>query len=461
MEEISITYQSNQSTRNDIYNHLCAVDNFFSVPLSARLNIDDYADKLYNYADRLEVWNEKQMIGLVAYYHNKTNNTFHISNVSVEIEFQKKGIAHNLLSKLIEKARDLYVRKINLIANRTMFSFYFRLGFSLGKELSDDNHELEYYVDKKNILVSICCLTYNHEKYIRDCLDGFVNQKTNFNYEILIHDDASTDGTVDIIREYESKYPTIIKPIYQVENQYSKGKSISATYNWSRVAGKYIAQCEGDDYWTDQLKLQKQVDFLEANPEYDMVCARFNHLVHETGEIQQYDLYDSILQPQENGFEIKQEHFVSFAQPHPCTVMFRTGTLTDHPIIPKLKYRFDIPVYYCFLYLHRVWLMNEKMAVYRKHKGSLTVSGETENWSLAASHKELLSHFPNDPNLKQLVQQDYRKYIIKESNKKDYTIKQFILHLSEYIKHRPKLRNIISLVVKIIKIRIKLHKNHE
>lgn len=272
MDEISITYKSNQSTRNDIYNHLCAVDNFFSVPLSARLNIDDYADKLYNYADRLEVWNEKQMIGLVAYYHNTTNNTFHISNVSVEIEFQKKGIAHNLLSKLIEKARDLCVRKINLIANRTMFSFYFRLGFSLGKELSDDNHELEYYVDKKNILVSICCLTYNHEKYIRDCLDGFVNQKTNFNYEILIHDDASTDGTVDIIREYESKYPTIIKPIYQVENQYSKGKSISATYNWSRVAGKYIAQCEGDDYWTDPLKLQKQVDFMEANPEYSMCC---------------------------------------------------------------------------------------------------------------------------------------------------------------------------------------------
>lgn len=313
-------------------------------------------------------------------------------------------------------------------------------------------------------LVAIHCLVYNHEPYLRDCFEGFVMQQTNFPFVAIVHDDASTDGSAAIIREYEEKYPNIIKPIYEIENQYSKhdgslGRIMNAAID--ATGAKYFAMCEGDDYWTDPLKLQKQVDFLEANPEYDMVCARFNHLVHETGEIQQYDLYDSILQPQENGIEIKQEHFVSFAQPHSCTVMFRTGTLTDHPIIPKLKYRFDIPVYYCFLYLHRVWLMNEKMAVYRKHKGSLTVSGETENWSLVASHKELLSHFPNDPNLKQLVQQDYRKYIIKESNKKDYTIKQFILHLSEYIKHRPKLRNIISLVVKIIKIRINLHKDHE
>ena len=168
-----------------------------------------------------------------------------------------------------------------------------------------------------------------------------------------------------------------------------------------------------------------------------------------------------IISSNAEGIEIKQEHFVSFAQPHTCTSMYRKGTLQDHPVIPKLKYRFDIPMCYCFLYNHRCWLMNEQVAIYRKHAGSITVSGETENWSLVASHKELLSHFPNDPNLKQLVQQDYRKYIIKESNKKDYTIKQFILHLLEYIKHRPKLRNIISLVVKIIKIRINLHKDHE
>jgi glycosyltransferase involved in cell wall biosynthesis len=97
-------------------------------------------------------------------------------------------------------------------------------------------------------------------------------QKTDFPIEVLIHDDASTDGTADIIREYEQKYPEIIKPIYQTENQYSKGVEISQTYNYPRAKGKYIAICEGDDYWTDPYKLQKQVDFLEKNPEYGMCC---------------------------------------------------------------------------------------------------------------------------------------------------------------------------------------------
>jgi glycosyltransferase involved in cell wall biosynthesis len=123
-------------------------------------------------------------------------------------------------------------------------------------------------------LVSVCCLVYNHESYIRQCIDGFMMQKTDFAFEVLIHDDASTDRTANIIREYEVKYPEIIKPIYQTENQYSKGISIGINYQYPRAKGKYIALCEGDDYWTDPLKLQKQVDFLEANPEYGMVYTR-------------------------------------------------------------------------------------------------------------------------------------------------------------------------------------------
>lgn len=114
-------------------------------------------------------------------------------------------------------------------------------------------------------LVSICCLCYNHEPYIRECLDGFMMQKTNFAIEVLIHDDASTDKSADLIREYEAKYPEIIKPIYQTENQYSKGVGVTLTYQFPRAKGKYIAICEGDDFWTDPYKLQKQVDILENN----------------------------------------------------------------------------------------------------------------------------------------------------------------------------------------------------
>lgn len=119
-----------------------------------------------------------------------------------------------------------------------------------------------------DIKVSVFCLTYNHEPYLRKCLDGFVMQKTNFQFEVLIHDDASTDKSADIIREYEAKYPQLIKPIYQTENQYSKRVKITKTFLASRAKGKYFAWCEGDDYWTDEKKLQKQVDFLESNPEY-------------------------------------------------------------------------------------------------------------------------------------------------------------------------------------------------
>jgi glycosyltransferase involved in cell wall biosynthesis len=128
-------------------------------------------------------------------------------------------------------------------------------------------------------LVSICCLTFNHEKYIRDAIEGFLMQKTSFPIEIIIHDDASTDNTASIIREYEEKYPDIVKPIYQKENQWSKGIKPSPNYVWPKAQGKYIALCEGDDYWTDSHKLQKQVNFLEAHPEC-VLCHHWQTYAH-------------------------------------------------------------------------------------------------------------------------------------------------------------------------------------
>ena len=116
-------------------------------------------------------------------------------------------------------------------------------------------------------VVSVCVITYNHGKYIRQCLYGILMQEVTFPYEILIHDDASPDNTAEIIRKYEAKYPEIIKPIYQTVNQYSQGIDVGK-YNFERAVGKYIALCEGDDYWTDPKKLQIQVDFLEEHPEY-------------------------------------------------------------------------------------------------------------------------------------------------------------------------------------------------
>lgn len=134
-------------------------------------------------------------------------------------------------------------------------------------------------VATKEPLVTVICITYNHEKYIRSALNGFVSQKTTFPFEVLVHDDASTDNTASIVREYEAKYPNIIHGVYQTENQYSKGILITKTFLLKRVRGKYIAFCEGDDYWTDEYKLQKQVGFLEENPEY-LACVHNSRMVN-------------------------------------------------------------------------------------------------------------------------------------------------------------------------------------
>jgi glycosyltransferase involved in cell wall biosynthesis len=120
---------------------------------------------------------------------------------------------------------------------------------------------------RRDPLLSIVCLAYNHADFIRETLEGFLRQETDFPFEVIVHDDASTDDTAAIICEYAARYPSVIKPIYQRENQYRQGVPFS-TRLFARARGKYIAYCEGDDYWTDLRKLQIQVDFLERHPDY-------------------------------------------------------------------------------------------------------------------------------------------------------------------------------------------------
>ena len=116
--------------------------------------------------------------------------------------------------------------------------------------------------------VTILCFTFNHAPYIRRTLDSFVNQKTDFDYEIIVHDDASTDGTQEIIKEFADKYPDLFVTVLQTKNQYSQGIDISKNFVFPIVRGKYIAYCEGDDYWPDDHMLQKEYDFLTSHPDY-------------------------------------------------------------------------------------------------------------------------------------------------------------------------------------------------
>lgn len=232
-----------------------------------------------------------------------------------------------------------------------------------------------------NILVSICSLTYNHAPYIRQCLDGMLMQKTNFDFEIIINDDCSTDGTTEIIREYVEKYPDIIKPIYHEENQYQKGvRGMFAKFVFPKAQGKYIAFCEGDDYWTDPLKLQKQVDFLEANPNYS-VCFHKSKVYSQS-----QDRYIGIIPEGFNeffSFDIK--YFLSRCSwiTHPLTCVFNRSVLINEAGYSLCKNSKDLTLFYYLLKHKNGCLLPDVMAVYRVHSGGVW-SGSSENQRIFA-----------------------------------------------------------------------------
>ncbi len=209
-------------------------------------------------------------------------------------------------------------------------------------------------------LVSVVCLCYNQESFIRQALDGFIMQKTNFPFEIVVHDDASTDNSANIIKEYEKRYSQLFHCIYRKENWYSQKKNILLDVFENYCSGKYIAYCEGDDYWTDPYKLQKQVDFLESHPDYVMCSHRHDDYFQEKGEM----LYDST--GNETDYDLKslirgEWHF------HPLTVMYRRDALdTVHYSLYPVS--MDAVLFYELLRKGgKGHCFADSMAVYRHH----------------------------------------------------------------------------------------------
>lgn len=237
------------------------------------------------------------------------------------------------------------------------------------------------------LMVSVWCLAYNHEKYIRDCLEGFVNQKTNFKFEVIVHDDASTDGTPKIIEEYAKKYPSIIKPIYQKENQYSKGINIIKEYIKPKLTGKYVAVCEGDDFWCDRTKLQTQVDLMEQHLEY-VACVHqtkiINCLTHRESRVVLYieDCIIDILDVFKNDGPIYQISSLLYrkelVEKEPDFIYFST-IIWDYP--------FQI-----FLALNgKVYFVNKTMSVYRLYTdGSWSLRNKGRNADISFMNSMIL-----------------------------------------------------------------------
>ncbi len=214
----------------------------------------------------------------------------------------------------------------------------------------------------QEVMVTVLCLTYNHMAYIKQCLDGFLMQDTSFKFEVIVHDDASTDGTTEILKEYVLKYPDIIRPIIETENQYTKVGFSGMFLQMSRKSnGKYIALCEGDDYWTDPYKLQKQVDFLESHPDYVMCSHKYQIYEQESNE------YVNILPEIEN--EKGDDFFLTDLivgkwLVQPLCMMCRKSALEDKRL-ERYKYMIDTVFIYNLLTQGKAFCLSDTMGVYR------------------------------------------------------------------------------------------------
>lgn len=217
-----------------------------------------------------------------------------------------------------------------------------------------------------NPLLSIVCITYNHEKYLIQAIESFLKQQTSFPIEIILGEDCSKDKTREICIRYTERYPDIIRLETSEQNVGPQTNFLRALKS---VRGKYIAYCDGDDYWTDPLKLQKQVDFLENNPDFSM-CSHEVEIIYEAdwnGNKKEFNRSIQIA-----GFEdLIDNHFIPTN-----SLIFRNGLIKEWPgwLFSKNMISGDIPLELMLAYHGKSYFINEKMAVKRINGGGITAN---------------------------------------------------------------------------------------
>ena len=209
--------------------------------------------------------------------------------------------------------------------------------------------------------VTVYCLTYNHKEYIEKTLEGFVNQNVSFPYKVIVHDDASTDGTQEIILQYAKKYPKIIFPILQNENQYYKIMGIYVNFIRPLIETKYTAICEGDDYWIDPMKIQIQVDYMDNHPDCGMTRTDVNVLYDKNG-ILKHNVF-------ENGdFPNCKNTFIDYILygywSATCTWMIRRNLDIYYPLPPDC-FNGDLAIMIKVIKVSDVKYISQSTAVYR------------------------------------------------------------------------------------------------
>ena len=271
-------------------------------------------------------------------------------------------------------------------------------------------------------LVSIICPTYNHESFIREALDGFVMQKTNFPFEIIVHDDASTDSTAQIVKEYEVEYPHLFNNIYQTVNQFSIEVMSVTKILLNAASGKYIACCEGDDYWTDPLKLQKQVDYLENNEDYVCVGGKVKILDtrNETHKLQYDDQYFDYSENQKIP-EKAALHIVKLPF-HTSTYLFVRNVLDFDLLESVFKYSIsgDVLLLNVLNAKGSIYYINDEFGVQHHNSGGITTMAEYKGLNFLWNRVymwEKISKFYNQKDL-WILANDNKKYFKEIFTKK-------------------------------------------
>jgi glycosyltransferase involved in cell wall biosynthesis len=225
-----------------------------------------------------------------------------------------------------------------------------------------------------DIIVSVIMTSYNHEAHIAQAIEGVLMQQTSFGFELIIGDDCSTDNTADIISEYQRQHPYIIKAFLNKFNIGSIGNEIKLL---SKVQGRYISFCEGDDFWTDPEKLQKQIDFLEINPDYGLVHADVNHLNNKTGKIiYAHNNTNGVTIPSGNIFDylMNPRHNIKTMTVCLRRDLFESFYLHDPDILTKEWRLLDISIWLMIAKYSKIHYCDEVFATYRLSEESASRS---------------------------------------------------------------------------------------
>lgn len=283
----------------------------------------------------------------------------------------------------------------------------------------------QVWPDGTTPLVSIFCITYNHVNFIRDAIEGFLMQETTFPVEIFVHDDASTDGTADIVREYSEKYHKLFWTLMQTENQYSKNRGVFFNL-LQKQRGEFIAICEGDDYWTSSRKIQKQFEQMQKNPTASF-CFHNTHIIDNLGNL------SGEIRPYNGSFlhsisELFLNNFI-----HTSSILFRRSKFLGIPESLKNSPMGDWPL--CILLAENgpFLYLDEIMSRYRLHSGS-SWSSKTQaerSEQTCRFFELLLEYFKDNQQIMEYVLNGYQIHC-NNSTKEFYSL---ILKMESQIKN--------------------------